>query len=36
MSVVTDNAKNLLNAVNLLDNITEKNGLTCAAHTLHI
>jgi hypothetical protein len=32
MSVVTVNTKNLLNAVNLLDNITEKNDLICAAH----
>lgn len=36
MPVVTDNAKNVLNAVNLLDNITEKNDLTCAAHTLQL
>jgi len=34
MAVVTDNAKNVLNAVNLLTNITEKNDLTCSAHTL--
>ncbi|KAL4123109.1 hypothetical protein QTP88_015339 [Uroleucon formosanum] len=36
MSVVTDNAKNVLNAVNLLDNITEKSDLTCAAHSLQL
>ncbi|KAL5233952.1 hypothetical protein ACI65C_001362 [Semiaphis heraclei] len=36
MAVVTDNAKNVLNAVNLLDNITEKDDLTCAAHTLQL
>lgn len=35
-AVVTDNAKNVLNAVNLLDNITEKNDVTCAAHTLQL
>jgi len=35
-AVVTDNAKNVLNAVNLLDNITEKNDITCAAHTLQL
>jgi len=35
-AVVTDNAKNVLNAVNLLDNITEKNDTTCAAHTLQL
>lgn len=36
MAVVTDNAKNVLNAVNLLNNITEKDDLTCAAHTLQL
>lgn len=36
MAIVTDNAKNVLNAVNLLDNITEKNDLICAAHTLQL
>lgn len=36
MAVVTDNAKNVLNAVNLLDNITENDDLTCAAHTLQL
>lgn len=32
MTVVTDNTKNVLNVVHLLDNITEKNDLTCAAY----
>lgn len=36
MAVVTDNTKYVLNAVDLLDNITEKNDLTCAAHTLQL
>lgn len=34
MAVVTDNAKNFLNAVNSSSNIAEKKDLTCAAHTL--
>lgn len=36
MAVVTDNPKIVLNAVNLLTNITEKNFLTCSAHTLQL
>jgi len=36
MSVVTDNAKNVLNAVSLLDNIIGKNDLACAAHSLQL
>ncbi|KAL4101131.1 hypothetical protein QTP88_021151 [Uroleucon formosanum] len=36
MAVVTDNAKNVLNAVSSLINVTEKNDLTCSAHTLQL
>lgn len=36
MAVVTDNAKNVLNAIDLLSNISEKNEFTCAAHTLQL
>jgi len=36
MAVVTDNAKNVLNAVSSLTNVTEKNDLTCSAHTLQL
>lgn len=36
MAVVTDNAKSVLNAIDLLGNISEKNVLTCAVHTLQL
>lgn len=36
IAVVTDNAKNILNAVNLLSNVVEKHDLTCTAHTLQL
>lgn len=35
MTVVTDNTKHLLNAVNLLD-ITERNDRSCAAQNLQL
>jgi len=36
IAVVTDNAKNVLNAVELLSNVSETNDLTCAAHTVQL
>lgn len=36
MTVVTDNATNIVNATHLLQKITEKFGLTCAAHSLQL
>ncbi|EZA58223.1 Zinc finger BED domain-containing protein [Ooceraea biroi] len=36
MAVVTDNATNIVNAIHLLQQITEKSGLTCAAHSLQL
>lgn len=36
MAVVTDNAKNILNALNLLTNISETRDLTCAAHSIQL
>lgn len=36
ITVVTDNAKNVLNAVQMLSNVSETNDLTCAAHTVQL
>lgn len=36
MAVITDNATNIINATHLLLQITEKFGLTCAAHSLQL
>lgn len=36
MTVVTDNARNAINAVQLLTNISETYDVTCAAHSIQL
>lgn len=36
MAVVTDNARNIINAVNRLRNVSETYDLTCSAHSIQL
>jgi len=36
MAVVTDNARNIINAVNSLTNVSETYDLTCAVHSIQL
>lgn len=36
MAVVTDNSRNIINAVNSLTNVSETYDLTCAAHSIQL